>query len=133
MAKKDEPVLSDAKLQRATHIQDRSKERKKRRGPKVNEDTLLMQARYEEEGYKNIAEIMFLMANDAYEDLQSTAKDYTIHSDEYNDAFARASKAVSSAAPYFCKTIRSNIEINNNLDTESVEEAITKLLNKGTE
>lgn len=118
------------KVNRATHIQDRSKSRKKRLGPKVNEDTLQMQARYEEQGFHNIAEIMFLMANDAYEDLQSTAKSYTIHSIEYNEAFARASKAVNNAAPYFCKSLRSNIEVTANLDNASVEDALSKLLNK---
>ena len=125
-----EPELSEAKVQRATHLQDRSRERKKRAGPRLNEDTLAMQSRYEEQGYHNIAEILFLMANDAFDDLQSTAKEYTINSEQYNDAFARASKAVTSAAPYFCKTIRTNVEITNNIDTAGVEESILKLLNK---
>ena len=118
------------KEQRPTHLQDRAKTRRKRLGPKANEDTLQMQARYEEQGYYNIAEIMFLMANDAYEDLQNIAKEKGITSTEYNDAFSRASKAVSNAAPYFVKTLKSNVEITTDINPESVEDALSKILNK---
>jgi len=118
------------KKTRSTFLTDRSKARTARRGPKVNEDTLAMQARYEEEGYKNIAEILFLMANDSFEDLQSTAKSKGIDSKEYENAFQRASKAVSTAAPYFCKAMRSNVEISTGLNVENVEDAIQKLLDK---
>ncbi len=119
-----------AKETRTTHIQDRSKARKKKLGPKLNEDTLQMQARYEEQGYHNIAEIMFLMANDSYENLVLTEKEHGIHSDQYKDAFAMASKAASNAAPYFCKALKSNIEVTANIQPDDVDEAIKKLLDK---
>lgn len=115
---------------RVTHLQDRSKARKKRLGPKLNEDTLQMQERYVEAGYLNISEILFLIANDTYEDMVSTAKVHGIDSDEYNDKVNIAIKAATNAAPYFARAIRSNVEITNNLDTNSVEDALSKLLNK---
>lgn len=115
---------------RTTYVQDRSKARKTRLSPKLNEDTLQMQARYEQLGYKNIAEILFLMTNDAFEDLASTLKTHDLHSDEYEKVFQRALKAANAAAPYFAKAIRSNVEINNTIEPNNVEDAIRKLLDK---
>ncbi len=122
--------ISTAKATRATHIQDRSKTRKRRAGTKLNEDTLQMQERYVESGYMNIAEIMFLIANDTYEDMVSTAKEFGINSGAYNEKVRIAIKASTNAAPYFAKSLRSNVEITNGLNTDSVEEALSKLLNK---
>ncbi len=122
--------MAEENKPRVTHIQDRSKARKKRLGPKLNEDTLQMQERYVEAGYLNISEILFLIANDTYEDMVSTAKVHGIDSEEYNDKVNLAIKAATQAAPYFARAIRSNVEITNNLDTNSVEDALSKLLNK---
>lgn len=122
-------MAEDKKL-RVTHVQDRSKARKKRLGPKLNEDTLQMQQRYVEAGYLNISEILFLIANDTYEDMVNTAKEFGINSEQYNEKVHIAIKASSQAAPYFAKAIRSNVEVTNNLDTASVEDALSKLLNK---
>lgn len=130
MSEEKSTEKSTKKTTRTTHIQDRSRERKKRLGPKLNEDTLQMQERYVEDGYLNISEILFLIANDTYEDMVSTAKEKGINSEEYNNKVNIAIKAASQAAPYFAKAIKSNVEITNNLDNNSVEDALTKLLNK---
>lgn len=127
-------VLDMAKKEdRTTHTQDRAKERRKRLGPKLNEDTLQLQQRYEELGYYNIAEIMFLMANDSFEDLKSIASSTGITSKQYDEAFSRATKAVSNAAPYFCKSLKSTIEVQASVDKDSVEDALSKLINKKKE
>ncbi|EOV8144442.1 hypothetical protein ACOJDJ_000137 [Cronobacter dublinensis] len=123
-------MAEENKKKRTTYVQDRSKARKARLSPKLNEDTLQMQARYEQEGYKNIAEILFLIANDAFEDLASTLKTHDLHSEEYERSFQRALKAANNAAPYFAKAIRSNVEINNIIEPNNVEDAIKKLLDK---
>lgn len=123
----------NTKQNRATYLQDRSKARKRRSTTKLNEDTLQMQERYVEAGYLNISEILFLIANDTYEDMVNTAKEFGINSDEYNDKVNIAIKAATNAAPYFAKTLRSNVEITNNLDNNSVEDALSKLLNKSKE
>lgn len=117
---------------REIFLPEKGKERTKRRGKaRVVEDAIQMQERYVSEGYFNVAEIAFLMANDSYETLQAIEQTYGSTSKEYNQAFTNANTAVKTALPYFSVQMKPvTKEGDGELDESDVENALLAILQK---
>lgn len=84
-------------------------------------DQRALQEFYMEKGYKSIAEIAFLMANDAHEEMEEVREEMGVNSTEYDLAHKRASTAVKTALPYFTTQIKAIVVTD---DENFSEEAI---------
>lgn len=124
-------TAGNTKETRKTFMNDRSAKRRARGKGKISENTLRMQEDYVKQGYVNIAEIAFLMANDCYEDLLAIAAEYGITSKEYADAFHQTNRAVSTALPYFAMPVKPEmIKEEEEITPEVVEDALRNMLAK---
>lgn len=94
-------------------------------------DQRALQEFYMEKGFKSIPEILFLMANHTFHELEDTREEHGIHSEEYDNAHKRASADAKAAAPYFCTQIKALVVTDDeNFSEESLAAKVKALTSK---
>lgn len=94
-------------------------------------DQKALQEYYMEKGYKSIAEIAFLMANDAHTEMEEIREEMGVTSTEYDLAHKRASSAVKTALPYFTTQIKALVLTDaDEFSEENIAAKAAEILNK---
>lgn len=88
---------------------------------KMSADQKAIQEHYMSQGYKSVAEIAFLMANDAHEEMEDVRDEMGVNSAEYDMAHKRASSAVKTALPYFTTQIKALVITDDESAIETIQ------------